>query len=254
MPRRYVAKRPRRPYKKRATRRMPIRRRTRRTIPRGLRQAVLPIQRDITHFVNSEAAELPTGWQFGTAGTHYNTIQCNQVFKLAMLDSTDEFTNLFKMYKLNCVVVTITPLHNTSQANGTATSSQVYYGGNIIMYAEKNLQGYALDSNIEQGYWDQTPAKKTYQLNGPRPKTFKIFPKILSPTYLTDTTTQTQSKQPGWLPTSTTGLEVPHYGINMQFTWVDPSMDFRRFGETITAAPMNFRVNYKFLMQFRGLN
>lgn len=231
----------------------PTRRNTRRVIPRGLRLAVIPIQRDITHFVNSDYGALPTGWAFGTAGSHYHTIQCTQVFRLDMLDDTTDFSNLFKMYKLNCVIVTLTPLHGQSYANGTTTSSQTYFGGNIICYAQKNLEGVALDTGIEQGYWDQTPAKKTYNITSNRSKTFKIYPKVLSQVYLTDTTNQTQSKSSGWLPTTTTGMEVPHYGLNMQFSWADPNIDFRTTGSSTTSAPINFRVNYKFLMQLRGV-
>ena len=238
--------RKKRPYRKRVYRKKPM-------IPRGLRQAIMPLQRDITHFVNTTVGALPTGWAFGTAGTHYNTIQCSQVFHLGMLDSTTDFSNIFQQYKLNCVIVSITNLHNSNQANGTSTSSQVYFGGNIVGYAEKNMQGGTLDTAIEQGYWDQRPGKKTFTLPNSRPRVFKIYPKILVPSYLTATTTQTQPRKSGWLPTTTSGMEIPHYGLNMQFSYVDPNQRFRKVSETITNAPINFRVNYKFLMQFKGI-
>ena len=99
-------------FRKKPRAKRPVRRYIRRRKPmisKPLRPAVLPLVRDITHFVDSAGGALPTDWAFGTAGSHYNTIQCNQKFKLVQLDATSEFTNLFKLYKLNCVIVTITP-------------------------------------------------------------------------------------------------------------------------------------------------
>ena len=243
------------PYRKRPYRR-PFRRRYSKWKPRinsrPLRPATLPLVRDITHFVDSGYPVLPTDWAFGTA-TDYNTMQLNQKFHLSQLPETDEFTNLFKMYKLNCVVVTITPLHNTSQANGTTTSSPVYFGGTIIAYSERNVTGQVLDTAITQDYWDQRPSKKTITMAGGRPKSFKIYPKILSEIYLSEGNTQAVPKSSGWLPTTTLGKQIPHYGLNMQFSWVDPKFPFHKSGGTSTEAPMNFRVNYKYYMQFKGL-
>ena len=244
------------PWKKRNPRKRPIRKRAYRkkaVISRPLRPAVLPLVRDQTMFVNSAYGALPTDWAFGTAGSHYNTIQCNQKFALNKLDATSEFTNLFKQYKLNCVIVTITPLHNTSQANGTTTSSQVYFGGSMLGYSERSVTGSSLDTAIEQSYWDQRPSKKTITFSNGKPRSFKIYPKILSEIYLSEGNTQRQPKKSGWLPTSANGLQIPHYGLNMQFSWMDPNMPFHQTGGTTTEAPINFRVNYKYLMQFKGL-
>ena len=244
--RRFRKKPPARKPRRRVVRRKPM-------ISKSLRPATLPLVRDITHFVDSAYGALPTNWAFGTAGTHYNTIQCNQKFHLSQLDATTEFTNLFKMYKLNCVIVTITPLHNTSQANGTTTSSQVYFGGSILGYSERNVTGESLDTAIEQSYWDQRPSKKTIAFTNGKPKSFKIYPKILSEIYLSEGNTQKVPRKSGWLPTTVLGQQIPHYGLNMQFSWIDPKMPFHKSGGTTTEAPMNFRVNYKYLMQFRGL-
>lgn len=222
-------------------------------ISKPLRPATLPLVRDITHFVNTGQGALPTNWAFGTAGTHYNTVQCNQKFHLSQLDATTEFTNLFKMYKLNCVIVTITPLHNTSQGNGTHTSTQTYFGGSILGYSERNVTGETLDTAIEQSYWDQRPSKKTISFVNGKPRSFKIYPKILSEIYLSEGNTQRVPKKSGWLPTTTLGQQIPHYGLNMQFSWMDPNMPFHKLGLTPATAAMNFRVNYKYLMQFKGL-
>lgn len=230
-----------------------IRRKKSSIIPRPLRPAVLPLSRDLTQYIDTAYPALPTGWAFGTAGTHYNTIQCNQKFHLSQLDATTEYSNLFKMYKLNCVIVTITPLHNTSQSNGTHTSTQTYFGGSIIGYSEKNVTGASLDTAIEQDYWDQRPSKKTITFYNGKPRSFKIYPKILSEIYLSEGNTQKVPRKSGWLPTTTLGKEIPHYGLNMQFSYTDPRMSFHKDGETPATAAINFRINYKYLMQFKGL-
>jgi len=249
MPFRKFKKKPTQRPKKRVYKRRPM-------ISKSLRPAVLPIQRDITHFVDSSYPSLPTGWRYGNAGTHYNTLQLNQIFKLGQLDNTSEFTNLFKLYKLNCVIVTITPLHNTSQNNGTLTSLPTYFGGTTLCYTQKNITGIELDSSIEQSYWDQTPAKKTITFYNGRPRSFKIYPKILNTVQLAEGTTENVPRKSGWLPTTTDGMDIQHHGINMQFSYINPREKFRVYADPMAddgSAPMIFRVNYKFLMQFRGI-
>lgn len=246
MPIRRFRKKPARKPRRYIRRRKPM-------ISKPLRPATLPLVRDLTEQVDTAYGFLPTNWAFGTAGTHYNTIQCNQKFHLSQLDATTEFTNLFKMYKLNCVIVTITPLHNTSQANGTVTSSQVYFGGSILGYSERNVTGEVLDTAIGQSYWDQRPSKKTIRFTNGQPRSFKIYPKILSEIYLSEGNTQKVPRKSGWLPTTTLGQQIPHYGLNMQFSWMDPRKAFHQSGGTSTDAPINFRINYKYLMQFKGL-
>jgi hypothetical protein len=248
--------RPRRPPQKMVRRNLRRRAARRKVIPRGLRPAIIPIQRDITMFVNTDAPEvdgsnLPTNWAYGTSGSHYNTVQCTQMFSLNMLANPDEFTSLFRAYKLNCVVVTITSLHNTS--NFTAGSAQNYYGGNLIVYAEKNTQGIPLDTAIDQDYWDEIPSKKTMLLTGNRAKTFRVYPRILSATYVNPSTSMTVTRRPSWISTASNGLDVPHYGLNMQFSYTDPNLAFKRVGQSTAAAPLNFRINYKFLMQLKHI-
>lgn len=245
---------PIRRFRRKPRRKRPIRKRA--MISRPLRPATLPLVRDITNFVNTDYPSLPTGWAYGTAGSHYNTLQCNQMFKLSMLDNTTEFSNLFKMYKINCVIVTITPLHSNNHANGAGSAlGPTYYGANVLAYSERNVTGVTLDTAIEQGYWDQRPSKKTITLYNGRPRSFKIYPKILSELYLSAGNTEAAPKKSGWLPTTALGKEIPHFGLNMQFSWVDPNLAFRKSGDAASAAraPMNFRVSYKYLMQFKGI-
>lgn len=242
---------------KRAPRRPFRRRRFKKAIlSRPLRPAILPLVRDITHFVNTDYGALPTDWAYGTAGSHYNTLQCNQKFKLSMLADTTEFSNLFKQYKINCVIVTITPLHDSNHANGAGSAlGPTYYGANVLCYSERNVTGASLDTAIEQDYWDQRPSKKTINIYSGRPRSFKIYPRILSELYLSAGNTEPTPRKSGWLPTSALGKEIPHFGLNMQFSWVDPNLQFRKSGDaaSVARAPMNFKVTYKYLMQFKGI-
>ena len=238
--------------------RKPIRRirRKKAIISRPLRPAVIPLVRDITSFVDSSYPALPTGWNYGTA-QDYNTLQCNHDFHLDQLPDTTEFSTIFKFYKLNCVIVTITPLVNSSQLNGTLNQNPTYFGGNILSYSERNLSGQSLDTAITQDYWDQRPSKKTITLYNGKPRSFKMYPKVLSNVYLSEGNTVKAPRKSGWLPCTYTGMEIPHYGLNMQFSYIDPKIKFRK-APTIPAtddgsAPLIFRVNYRYLMQFKGI-
>ncbi len=232
--------------------RRPARKRVaKRVVPRGLRQTIVPMQREKTIFVNS-LATLPTGWAYGNA-SGYHTIQCSQSFTMDLLPDITEFAPVFKSYKLNCVMVTIRALHNSSMF--TSGSAVNYYGGNLICYAQKNLTGTPLDSAITQDYWDQNNAKITKLITGNGTIRFKVYPKIQSETYITAVSATNAQRKPSWIATSTAGLSVPHYGLNMQFSLTDPTQVFSNsVVPDNTRAPINFRVTYKYLFQLRGVH
>ena len=226
------------------------RRPRRRTVPRGLRQAVIPFQREQVVFINTNEA-LPGLWSYGTA-SGYNTVRNSMIFSLNQLPDITEFFTLFKSYRLNCIIVKIASLHNSSMY--TAGSAPNYYGGNIAVYAEKNLYGLPLDSAITQDYWSQTQAKRSFVMRGNRELTFKIYPKVNNKVYLDSTHDMVVQKSPPWIPLSSDGANLPHYGLNLQFSFIDPSL---QFGSSVngltTVPPMNFRVTYKYLFQMRGV-
>lgn len=251
MPRRYGAKKTRRSIRKRTSRRGTFRRRTRSTVPRGLRQAVIPMQRTKTVFINT-ANSLPAGWDYGTA-SGYHTLRNQQVFQLLDLPDTTEFQALFRTYKLNCVVVSINNLHNSSMF--TSGSAQNYYVGNLICYAQKNLSGVGLDSAITQDYWDQQGAKITRLITGNKTLTFKVYPKMLRQNYLSDAANMTSQTSPTWNQTSVSGRGLPHYGLNMQFSYTDPGLPFNNAVVPDAAkAAINLRITYKYLFQLRGIH
>lgn len=221
-------------------------------IPRGMRQAVIPMTREKTIFLNSMSA-LPANFAYGQS-TGYNTIQCSENFTMNMLPDITELTNVFKTYKLNCVIVTIQNLHNSSQY--TSGSSQNYYGGNLICYAQKNRTASPLDTYITQDYWDQQQAKITKLITGGRTTVFKVYPKQLVNTAITGATHTNVQRSATWTSTNTTGLSVPHYGLNYQFSLTDPTLAFNNSVVTANppAAPINLRITYKYLFQLRGVH
>ncbi len=246
--RRHANRRPRQKVGRRPVRaRRPMRRRA---VPRGLRQAIMPFQREHTTFVNTKST-LPAGWSYGTAA-NYHTVRHTMVFSLSQLPDINEFFTLFKSYKLNCVVVKISMLHNSSMF--TAGSNPNYYGGNLQVYAQKNTFGVALDSAITQDYWDQQAAKKSYLMTGNRVLTFKIYPKVMSKAYLDATHDMIVQKSPPWIPISTDGVALPHFGLNLQFSYVNPEIPFDNTAVPDSGrAPLNFKVQYKYLFQMRGV-
>lgn len=237
-----VRKGAKKPYRKRITKP---------SIAKGLRQAVIPMSREKTFFVNSKAS-LPTGWAFGQA-SGYHTIQWSQAFNMLQLPDITELTAVFKAYKLNCVVVSIQSLHNSSMF--TSGSAQNYYGGNSIVYAQKNRTGSALDTNITQDYWDQNQGKITRLITGNKTIKFKIYPKISSNTFITSTSQTGVQRSAQWIETNTAGLSVPHHGMNLQFSLTDPTQAFDNVVYAdATRAPLNYRVTMKYLFQLRGVH
>lgn len=243
--------RARRPPKKTGRRPVRARRPRRRVVPRGLNPAIIPFQREQTVFVNTNAT-LPGLWSYGTA-SGYNTVRNSMIFSLNQLPNISEFFTLFKSYRLNCIIVKITSLHNSSSY--TAGSAPNYYGGNIAVFAEKNTYGLPLDSAITQDYWSERQAKKSYVMRGNRTLTFKIWPKVNNKVYLDSTHDMVVQKSPPWIPVSTDGCNLPHYGLNLQFSMLDPSLQFATSVNGLTnVPPMNFRVTYKYLFQMRGVH
>ena len=245
------------PFRRKTVKRKPIRRRVYRKkkvvrVQRGMRMAVMGFTREKAYFINTldAAGTLPLNWAFGTH-SGYHTLQCSQVFNMQQLSGVNELIPVFKMYKLNCVVARIESLHNTS--NYTTGSALNYYGGNIVVHAQKNLTGHPLDTNITEDYWNQNSAKQTKLLIGNRPIFFKVYPKQANITYLDPSTTTSTVKKPAWGSTNVAGFGIPHFGLNMQFSYTNPAIAFGTASSPSTGAPLVFRVTYKYYFQMRGV-
>ena len=246
------------PYRKKTYRKKPFRRKrvyrkkkTYRSNPRGLRMSVMGFQREKSYFINTSDAvgSLPLNWAFGTY-SGYHTLQCSQVFNMQQLPGINELVPVFKMYKLNCIVVRLESLHNSSHF--TAGSAANYYGGNMVVQVQKNLTGHPLDTNITEDYWNQNSAKKTKFITGNRPIFFKVYPKIASVTYMDPSTTTGSVVRPKWAATSVAGFAIPHFGLNLQISYTNPAIPFATAGIT-TVPPLIFKITYRYYFQMRGV-
>lgn len=242
------------PYKKRIVRKRVHRwkskaRRGPSIVPRGLKRGTLPITRTQTYFVSTNS-ELPTNWKIGLHDVE-NYLLATQVFSLNDLPDPEEFL-LFKEYKINCVIVKLTPVwaDNYQSAHDNGPTYRPPYGGQIFCQYKANKMGTAMDVSFTQGDWNQIPARRSHTFINGRPKTFKVFPKVLN--HISSDSGEANSLV-RYNPYLSTGItNIGHYGLDMAFSWVDPNMEF---GKTENAAmPIRFRIDMKYLMTFRGVN
>jgi hypothetical protein len=144
MPRRVRKAKPRRPYRR------PFRRNRRKTmrtrIPRGVGRMVVPCSRKLTYMVSTNET-LPVNWALGTDANE-RWLTATQVFSLSMLPNYTDFVQMFKEYKINCVVMTLTPIFDTSYqtATGQPPTYRPPYGASILCKRKVNLIGTQLDS------------------------------------------------------------------------------------------------------------
>ncbi len=231
-------------WKSRPTRRGPS------IVSRGLTRGTFPIKRTQTYFVSTNDT-LPTNWHIGDHNIeHY--LLATQVFSLNDLPDPEEFL-LFKEYKINCVILKMTPLfaNNYQSAHDEGVTYRPPYGASIYCQYKVNRVGTPLDSAFSQGDWNQIQARKSHTFYNGRPKTFKIYPKILDKIVSeVDSTTNALVKYNPYLSTAVTN--IAHYGLDLAFSWVDPMMEF---GQTADAAmPLRFRIDMTYLMTFKGVN
>lgn len=219
--------------------------RTMRTrIPRGIGRMTVPSTRRLTYMLSSNET-LPTNWALGTDANEY-WITATQVFSLSMLPNYTDYTNSFKEYKINCVVMTITPIFDTSYqtAHDNGTTYRPPYGASILCKRKMNQLGTQIPTTFNNAAWNEIAATKTTILYNGKPRSFKVFPKLLN--RLDDSLSSLGHS--AWLTTSQP--EVPHYGLDLGFSWVDYLM---AFGKTSDAAmPIRFRLDFKFYLQLKG--
>lgn len=227
--------------------------RGKKVVPKGLRQAQVPIKRTLTYIVDSsQPTNLPADWALSASDTTgYHAILSTQVFQLSQLPGYTNIINLFQYYKINCIIVKIFPCYSTSIANGAATS-QSYQGQNIMVNYEKNQTGTAISTTIDDEYWAQRPARGRKIITGRRPLKFKVYPKLLNEVYSSLTNTDYTLMKPKWIATNE--VSTPHFGLNMAFSFVDTNdpIALAANSSTTNTTPVKFRIEYDFLMSFKG--
>lgn len=191
----------RRPYKKKRTfkRRKVVRYKKQ---PTPNKPGVFNFKRSVTQVLQLSNVTTPTGWT-----AEGNAIYKNFSFTLNELNDATDFTNLFKMYKLNAVKTTLI-LGNTQSSQDNSQ---------LLVYWDVNVTGQAYTLN-EQVFLDSQTSR--HMVVKPPSKGINMYCKLkqLSNTFkLTDD--DYAIVKPRWI--STEEPNTPHYGIQMRIQRVD---------------------------------
>lgn len=143
---------------------------------------------------------------------------------LDTLTQNSEFTDLFRLYKLNYMVVEMFPSHTTTNHANALANNATYPISNtqmLVSYWRAN-SGIGLDSTFTQDKLLQLQNKKTFMTNGNRPIKFKMYLNQLSERWDADTSIDTLGVvKPKYISTTRTG--ATHYGINIHVQKTDNS-------------------------------
>lgn len=206
----------------------------------------VPATRRLTYMISTNQT-LPVNWALGTDASE-NWLTATQVFSLSMLPNYTDFTNAFKEYKINCVVMTLVPIFDTSYqtATGQPPTYRPPYGASILCKRKMNLIGTQIPTDFNNASWNEIAGTRTTTLYNGRPKSFKVYPKLLN--RIDDS--KSSLRHSSWLSSSQPA--IAHYGLDMGFSWADYLMDFGTSTDGSDGTPIRFRVDMKFYLQLRG--
>ena len=251
---------PKRPIVLRKLRRNPIRKKTglykrqgRLAIGRGLRQSIIPFKRTVCQVIDTDqTTNFPQNWSM-TAGTltGYHALLATQIFQLSQLPEYQNIVNMYKWYKINCVVVKIYPCYSsTHQTGNTATPLGTYFGQNMLITYTKNNTGNQLSTNIDNDWWMTQQARKQKILTGNKPVIFKVYPKLINEVYSSLTNTDYTLMKPKFI--STEEPSTPFFGLDMAFSNVDFNDVIRVNDEPNYTTPLKFRMDMTYYMSLKG--
>ena len=209
--------------------RRPMKRKAKTTLPKSL---TYPFKRQFERVVDLTAPDNAANWY----GTSDNAVVKTFGVSLDTLASHSEFQNLFKLYKLNYLIVDMYPSHKTTNlAYAPATSSYPITNSQLLVNMWRAKAGIGLDSTFNNQNLLQVSNKKTFMTNGNKPIRFKMYLNQLSERWDADATIDTLAvTKPKYI--STTRDTAVHYGNNIHIQRVD--------GEPFTQQDVQFRVVY----------
>jgi len=208
---------PKRPYrkKKKIIRRKPKSKKM--TLPLA---KTYPFKRQYERVVHLDAPDSTGNW-YSTAD---NAVVKTFGVALSTLTSHSEFQQLFKLYKLNYLLVELFPSHTTANHANALANNSVYPITNtqLLVTMWRANSGIALDSSFTQSALLQIQNKKTFMTNAQKPIRFKMYLNQLSERWDADTSTDSLAVvKPKYI--STTRDNVTHYGINLHLQKTDNS-------------------------------
>ena len=256
----YRRRAPRRPILLRKLRRKPIRKaimhrkQGKLAIAKGLRQSIIPFKRTMSQIIDTnQTSNLPHNWAVSSGDvTGYHALLGTQIFQLSQLPEFNNIQNMYKWYKINCVVIKLYPCYTSNVPNGATSisSSQSYQGQNLICTYTKNQSGTGLSSTIDNDYWLTQQARKTRIITGNRPITFKVFPKLLNEVYSSITNTDYTLMRPKFI--STNEPSTPFFGLDMAFTLTDYNDPFQVDLAANYRTPIKFRMDCTYYLSLKG--
>lgn len=155
---------------------------------------------------------MPEGW---STPVGENSIYRQFGWSLASLGAHDEYTNLFKQYRLKGARVRM----YFSMTGATAMGSTDKLVNNQVLCRMSTNQSGNVDV-LDRSYWMQCAAKKyrTCLVGSGRP--LDIYMPLKQENMITSSTGNAPTmKPPGWIPTST--ANIVHYGINIALERID---------------------------------
>lgn len=162
------------------------------------------------------ALEDPDAGATGWTSTFDDAVVKTFTFGLSELPNFNEFTSLFREYKLNAAAVKFYPSYSTVASTDAAVVSN-----NIIITVWPNTTGTALTAAFTKAELNEIQRKRQWMFPLNRPTTIYMPLKQLNSVYNTTINTDYTVVKPRYISTAET--TTPHYGINVHICKVDGS-------------------------------
>lgn len=171
-------------------------------------------KRSITQTIQLSTTAVPEGWY--ASG---NNLYKNWGFSLSSLNSFQEFTDLFKYYKIAGCRLQL--YFSNTGSNPTMGSNMYYPNSQILMHLDTNRDGEdSSTTGLEATYLNSQTAKKKLCLNSTgRPIDIYMPLRQQSMVYGGATNTDYATVKPKWI--STNESTTPHFGYKMMLQRVD---------------------------------
>lgn len=136
---------------------------------------------------------------------------------LNQLPAFDDFTNLFRQYKLTGIKIIFYPASNTTVAGGTRDAAGPNSNNGVLIRVMKNYTGIAMAAGNTISEWSQIQAKKQWILSQTHPTS--IYCPLRQMTDVRSGNDMSSNEQvvsrPKWI--STNDPNVIHQGLNIRF-------------------------------------
>ena len=183
-------------------------------VQRGMRPSVHIFRRSLTQTISLSTSAVPEGWY--ASG---NNLYKNWGFSLSSLGNFNEFTDLFKYYKLSGARV---QMYFSNTGSVPTMGSNMYYpNSQILLHIDSNKDGEdSSTSGLEATYLNSQTAKKKLCLNTlGKPIDIYMPLRQQSMIYGGSANTDYATVRPRWI--ATTEPTTPHFGYKTMLQRVD---------------------------------